>query len=149
MRFVPTHCEVCSTPALVAAGEVKAGVARCGECGASATVLPGESYAEYDMPLFASILAALREVGITPPQAALLATELEARNLLAPGRCLRRIAQALPSLAVLELIVGNERAALRKAEGMLAILLELMARDRRHSQMVPVVLPATPKASSH
>ena len=147
MRFIPTHCEVCSTPALVAASEIHAGLARCNECGASATVLPGESYAEHDAALFASIVATLREADITPPQASLLATELEARSLLPPGRCLRRIAQALPPLAVLELVVGNERGALRKAEGMLATLLDVMSRSRHHSEIVPALLQATSKAS--
>jgi hypothetical protein len=148
MRFIPTHCEVCSTPALVSSSEIHAGLARCIQCGGSATVLPGESYAEHDAALFSSIVATLREADITPPQAALLATELEARSLLVPGRCLRRLAQALPSLGVLELLVGNERAALRKAEGMLATLLDVMSRAR-HSEIVPAIVHARSKASGH
>lgn len=148
MRFIPTHCEVCSTPALVSEKEIHAGLARCLECGGAASVLPGESYAENDAALFTSIVATLREADITPPQAALLASELEARNLLAPGRCLRRLAQALPPLGVLELVVGNDRAGLRKAEGMLATLLDVMSRARRHSEIVPAVVHATSKASS-
>lgn len=98
--------------------------------------------------MFSSIVATLSEAGITPPQAALLAGELEARNLLVPGRCLRRLVQALPSLGVLELLVGNDRAALRKAEGMLATLLDVMSRARRHSQIVPAIVHATSKAGS-
>jgi hypothetical protein len=146
MRFIPTHCEVCSTPALVNESEIHAGLARCVECGGSANVLPGESYAEHDVALFSSIVATLREADITPAQAALLTTELEARNFLVPGRCLRRLAQALPPLGVLELLVGNERAGLRKVEGMLATLLEVMSRARRHSDIVPSI-HATSKSS--
>jgi hypothetical protein len=149
MRFIPTHCEVCSTQALASANDIHAGLARCSECGGSASVLPGESYAESDAALFSSIVTTLREADITPSQAALLASELEARNLLAPGRCLRRLAQALPPLGVLELLVGNDRAGLRKVEGMLATLLDVMSRGRRHSEIVPAIAPATSKASSH
>jgi len=112
-------------------------------------VLPGESYTEHDAALFAGIVATLHEAGLTPPQAALLAGELEARNRLAPGRCLRRLTQALPSLGVLELLVGNEHSTLRRAEGMLAILLDVMSRGQRHSEIVPAIAHTTSKASGH
>jgi hypothetical protein len=133
---------------LLSETEIPAGLARCLECGGAASVLPGQSYAESDVALFTSIVAALREADITPPQAALLASELETRYLLAPGRCLRRLAQALPPLIFLELLVGNDCAGLRKAEGMLATLLDVMSRARRHSEIVPAVVHATSKSSS-
>lgn len=58
-----------------------------------------------------------------------------------PGRCLRRLAQVLPTFGVLQLLVGNHPAMLRKAESMLAMLLEVTARRRRHSELVPALGP--------
>ena len=137
MTILPTHCDRCSTSALVAAATINEGVAICVSCGGSATVLPGEAFNEEDASLFAYVVATLREAGITPSQAALLTTELESRSVLAPGRCLRRLAQVLPPLGVLELLVGSDPAMLRKAESMLAMLLDVLARERRHSELVP------------
>ena len=145
MRIFPTHCERCSTSALVVASRIEAGTATCSECGASAVVLPGEAYNEDDAPLFADVLTTLHEAGISPSQAALLATELDARHAAPPGRCLRRLAQVLPTLGVLELLVGTHPATLRKAESMLALLLGVMSRQRRHSELISAVRPR-PKA---
>src|SRR5437868_13518192 len=98
MRFIPTHCEICSRATLVRESQIDEGLTACQHCGALARVLPGASYAERDAALFADLAAALGDAGITPGQAELLAAELEPRSLLAPGRCLRRLVQALPSL---------------------------------------------------
>ena len=136
MRFIPTHCDACARPGLVAANQIIDGAVTCTDCGAPAHALPGESYAEQDVTLFADIAAALREAGITPAHAALLGTELEARSLLEPGRCLRRLAQALPSLGLLELLAGGEPGEVRKVEGMVATLLDTMARSPTQSGVV-------------
>jgi hypothetical protein len=137
MRFIPTHCEVCSLAALVPASSINHGVARCSACGAPARPLPGESYAAEDATLFNELAAALREAALTPLSAAQLSIELEGRDLIAPGRGLRRLAQVLPSLEVLELVVPDRPGPLRKAEGMLAALLDVIARGRAQSGMVP------------
>jgi hypothetical protein len=104
-------------------------------------VLPGAAYSEEDAPLFANVVTTLHEAGISPSQAALLTTELECRSVLAPGRCLQRLAQVLPTFGVLQLLVGNHPAMLRKAESMLAMLLDVAARRHRHSELVPAVGP--------
>ena len=124
------------------------GITACQECGGPARVLPGESYAESDAVLFAELAATVGDAGITPAQAEMLAAELEPRGLLAPGRCLRRLVQVLPSLGALEPLVLNEAGALRKAEGMLATLLYAMARGRRRSGIIMAVTPPSLKASS-
>ena len=148
MNLFPTYCERCSTSALVPANDINEGATTCIGCGGSATVLPGEAYTEDDASLFADVVSTLREAGISPPQATLLATELESRSVLAPGRCLRRLAQILPTLGVLELLVGSDPAMLRKAESMLTMLLDAMARQRSHSELVPTVNPKS-RASGH
>lgn len=137
MRFIPSHCEACSLSALIPANAIIQGVARCSACGGPARPLPGESYAEEDATLFNELAGALREAGLTPYSAAQLATELEGRDLIEPGRGLRRLAQVLPSLGVLELVVPDKRGPLRKAEGMLAALLDVIARGRTQSGMMP------------
>ena len=68
--------------------------------------------------------------------------DLEARSLLEPGRSLRRLVQTLPSLSVLETLVDNEPLALRKLEGMLAILLEAMGNSRSESGIVTAADPS-------
>jgi hypothetical protein len=138
MRFIPTHCEACSFAALVPTSALNAGLAKCTACGGPARPLPGESYAAEDATLFNELAAALREAGLTPLNAAQLATELEGRDLIAPGRGLRRLAQVLPSLEVLELVVPDRPGPLRKAEGMLAMLLDVIARGRTQSGVMPV-----------
>ena len=135
MRFIPTHCEACSRSALVSAGAIHGGITQCIGCGATASSLPGESYGEEDVALYHNVATALRDAGVTPLQARQLAQDLEAKSLLEPGRCLRRVVQALPSLSVLEPLVNGEPLALRKLEGMLAILLDVMGNSRRESGM--------------
>jgi hypothetical protein len=145
MRFIPTHCEICSLAALVPTSAINHGVASCTACGGPARPLPGESYAEDDATLFNELAAALREAGLTPYNAAQLARELEGRDLIAPGRGLRRLAQVLPTLEVLELVVPDRPGPLRKAEGMLAALLDVIARGRTQSGVVPAYTPARSK----
>jgi hypothetical protein len=136
MRFIPTHCESCSRAALVDASAINAGLTPCADCGASARSLPGESYGEEDVALYHDVVATLRDAGVTPFQARQLAMDLEIKSLLEPGRCLRRLVQTLPTLGALELLVENEPLALRKLEGMLAILLEVMGSSRSESGVV-------------
>jgi hypothetical protein len=92
--------------------------------------------------LYYDVATTLRDADVTPFQARQLAQELEAKSLLAPGRCLRRLVQTLPSLSALELLVNHEPLALRKLEGMLAILLEAMGNSRSESGMVPASDPS-------
>jgi hypothetical protein len=133
MRFIPTHCEACSRSALVSADAIHGGITQCIDCGATASSLPGESYGEEDVALYHDVATALRDAGVTPMQARQLAQDLEAKSLLEPGRCLRRVVQTLPSLGVLELLVNDEPLAVRKLEGMLAILLDVMGNSRSES----------------
>jgi hypothetical protein len=123
----------------VDAAHITQGHAQCPECGGAARTLPGESYSADDDGLFRELGAALQEAAITPQSASALAAQLESRHYEQPGRALRRLAQSVPALGILELIVLNQPGALRKAEGMLAVLLDALARGRRNSGFMTVV----------
>jgi len=124
--------------ALVSETALVNGLVACAECGARARALPGESYSEDDAVLFNDLVAMLREAAITPQNAAQLGMELDARSHENPGRGLRRLAQVLPSLGILELIVAHKPTPMRKAEGMLALLLDALASSRnRQSGFIP------------
>jgi len=113
------------------------GAIACPDCGGVAHALPGESYAEGDVSLFDDLVAMLRESDITPSNAALLAQELEGRSYTDPGRSLRRLEQLLPSLGILELLVAHRPASMRKAEGILSLLLHALADGRSQSGFMP------------
>lgn len=91
--------------------------------------LPGESYASYDVSLFQQLEAAVRQANLGHETVKFLRTELGTRNRSAPGRALRSVIGMVPALAIFEIMVGPEPAALRKAEGILLVLLEGMARS--------------------
>jgi len=145
MRLIPVHCDSCVRSALVSESATVDGQATCSACGGRARALPGESYAQDDTLLFDDLVAMLRDAGITPLNAGQLAVELEGRSYTDPGRGLRRLAQVLPSLGILELIVARNPASMRKAEGMLALLLNALANGRSHSGfMAAVAAPVAP-----
>ncbi|HXK17869.1 MAG TPA: hypothetical protein VNG33_08705 [Polyangiaceae bacterium] len=141
MRLIPIHCDSCLRSALVNQDAVTDGLAACADCGGRARVLPGESYAQEDATLFDDLVAMLRDAGITPLNAAQLAGELQERSYTDPGRGLRRLGQLLPSLGIWELIVASNPASLRKAEGMLALVLNALANGRSRSGFIAAVPP--------
>jgi len=110
----------------------------CADCGGLAHALPGESYTEADVPLFDDLVSMLKEADLTPTNAALLAQELEGRSYTEPGRSLRRLEQLLPSLGILELLVAHRPASMRKAEGILSLLLHALAGGRSQSGFMPI-----------
>lgn len=146
MRVLPTHCDSCAHSALVPEGAILDGSAACPECGGPARTLPGEAYSPEDAALFEQLESALRDCGITTLDAAHLAAQLDVRDRAVPGSGLARLVAAHSSLALLELIVPHEPTALRKAEGMLAVLLK--AHASRRSQSGFVVAETTPKRST-
>jgi hypothetical protein len=101
--------------------------------------LPGESYAAEDVALFEELRSVLTQANISPPNAAALRGELAGRTSAEPGRGLKRLAQLVPALGLLELIVPGRPSALRKAEGMLATLLDGVARSRTRSGTMSAV----------
>jgi hypothetical protein len=96
--------------------------------------LPGELYGADDAAVFNDLEATVRDARPTPGNAAELLRQLDSRATN-PGRGLKRLGRLLPSLAVLELIVENNPAAMRKAEGMLALLLQVVASKQRQSTL--------------
>jgi hypothetical protein len=150
MRLIPTHCDACSRTALVGDSAIANGHALCVDCGARARTLPGESYGPEDVALFEELRTALAHAKITPANAALLATELEARARSEPGRGFKRLLQLVPALGLLEVVVPTRPATLRKAEGMLAALLTGLSSVRtRSGTMAAVTQEPTSKAGGH
>lgn len=147
MWFIPTYCDTCARVALLASDAIIGGMSRCDECGAPSRSLPGESYVEDDITLFDDLRSALNEAGVTQINAGGLLAQLEIRTPERPGRGLRRLAQVVPSLGILELIVVNQPGALRKAEGMLATLLGALSSGRRVSGMISRQEPTESKTN--
>lgn len=139
MRFIPTHCEACTRTALVRQDAILNGQAVCAQCGNRTLPLPGESYAAEDVALFEELRSMLEQTKISAPNAAALRGELAARASIEPGRGLKRLIQLVPALGLLELIVPARPVALRKAEGMLATLLDGLARARTRSGTMSAV----------
>jgi len=139
MRFIPTHCEACSRTALARQDSIVNGSAPCPDCGARARTLPGESYAAEDVSLFEELRSVLAQAQISPTNAAALRAELAGRTSLDAGRGMRRLSHLVPALGLLELIVPGRPATLRKAEGMLATLLDGLARARTRSGTMSAV----------
>jgi hypothetical protein len=126
MLFIPTYCAACGRAALVSGNALSGTNFQCELCGGPALVIPGESYVESDVPLFEQLRVALREAAVTPALAAQLRRQVGPRDG-APGASLRRLAASVPALSNLDLIVGNNTLTLRKADGMLATLLDVIA----------------------
>ena len=124
------------------------GHAHCSACGGRARTLPGESYAAEDASLFDELRTALQHAAISPANAALLAAELDVRNSSEPGRALKRLTQVVPALGLLEVVVPGRPAALRKAEGMLATLLDGLSSGRTRSGTMAAVSSDVPSKSS-
>lgn len=121
--------------ALIDAERVVEEQARCEECGYMAWALPGESYGPQARALFKDLEAVLSEARLSPLRAVELSAELASKSSH-PGRGLLRLIQLLPSLAILELIVGSEPMMVRQAESMLASLLQAIATGRSRSGMM-------------
>jgi hypothetical protein len=134
--MLPAHCDVCSRSTLVDEQAIRDGRATCKACATPLRTLPGESYADDDVTLFDQIESTLHEAGISALNAAQLAAELDGRSRITPGRALRRVVLALPSLGLLEVLVAQEPASLRKVEGIMATLLEALASSRSQSGVI-------------
>jgi hypothetical protein len=145
MRFIPTHCEACTRTALVRDDAFINGQAACAQCGHRTLPLPGESYAAEDIALFEELRSVLEQANISPAKADALRGELGGRTLGEPGRGLKRLTQLVPALGLLELVVPGRLGAQRKAEGMLATLLDGLARGRTRSGTMSAVSGSDPE----
>ena len=142
MRFIPTHCEACTRTTLVRQDAIIDGEAACTRCGGRTLPMPGESYIAEDVALFEELQSVLAQANISPGNAAVLCGELAGRTAAEPGRGLKRLTRRIPALGLLDLIVPARPAALRKAEGMLATLLDGLARGRTRSGTMSAVTDA-------
>jgi hypothetical protein len=124
--------------ALIEAERIVDEQARCEECGYMAWALPGDSYGPQARALFKDLEALLSEARLSPLRAIELSGELASKSSQ-PGSGLLRLIQLLPSLAILELIVGSEPMMVRQAESMLASLLRAIAMGRSRSGMMSAI----------
>ena len=128
MAHIPTYCDLCSTSTLLPASAIQSGRAACDSCGADVRPIPGASYVEGDVPLYAELASALRAAGITPFSAVQLLDQASAASSAPPGQLLKYLAGKLPSLSVFETYSPSDR--LQKINAMLATLLNAVGSGR-------------------
>ena len=136
MELVPAHCRNCGrffleSPVVVAADNVLC------ECGGIARVLGGDRYGGGDEALFDAIATSLETAGVSWMIAPQLARALDGRENQAPGVALAKLTQLAPTLSVIKLIAADDPRMARKAESMLATLLDAMAASRSRSGVAP------------
>jgi hypothetical protein len=95
--YLPVFCKACQKLQLkpVEPGQMPS----CNVCAKPAFVLPGETYAESDVPLFDRVVSAMNHVTLSRRTCEQVATEL--RNVAlrtAPEAVLLRVVDLLPSL---------------------------------------------------
>jgi hypothetical protein len=122
MRLLPIHCDSCARSLLTPINRMVAGVTTCTVCGGTARTLSRATHGLEDQVLFNELSLALREASVTRANAERLMADLREH-----GAALPRLVKSLPSLARLQLRAGDKAELLRKAEGMLLILLEAVA----------------------
>jgi hypothetical protein len=137
MRLIPTHCTTCSRFELVEQSALHSGETSCGECGARASALPGESYTENDRPLFDGFVQSLREAGVDATKAVQLLRELEESRKGRISDRIQALVESQPSLGNLEVIALQH--ARRKAEGVLLLVLGAIANRRIQSGFLRAV----------
>lgn len=128
--LVPLHCPTCSKVSLES---VRPGtVTTCRDCCGATIVVPGESYAERDVPLFSRIEATVRQAELTRRDLRTLANLLAdvEQRMRAPEAVLLRVLDFLPGLHFLipslyasKTPVALDRGALIRATGMIQALI--------------------------
>ncbi|MDF3064487.1 MAG: hypothetical protein K0R38_88 [Polyangiaceae bacterium] len=130
------HCRQCACFYLENSVTIVEGNALC-ECSGIARVLPGGPYTAADESLFEAIVMCLEAAGITWMNANQLSAALVGREGRAPGDALHDLTDALPSLAVIELIATVNPLRARRAEGMFEGILDGLASTRSRSGVAP------------
>jgi hypothetical protein len=132
--YLPVFCEACARIHLQA---VHAGqTPTCRVCGASASVLPGETYAESDVALFERIEAAVHPVVLSRRSGERVVAELRdvALRADAPESVLLRVVDFLPTLhflipaLYLQPTPDLERVMMTRASGMLLTIVTARLR---------------------
>lgn len=136
MDLVAVHCRQCACFYLENSVAVTEGNALC-DCGGIARVLPGGLYTGADESLFEAIVMCLETAGVTCMNAHQLAELLVGREDRAPGDALHDLTDALPTLAIIELIATASPVRARRAEGMFEGVLAGLAATRIRPSIVP------------
>lgn len=131
MVLVPTVCANCRRCALAEASALANTDGTCRDCGGVTRVVPGPRYDEGDADLFDSLFAALRDAQLLPSAFQELRQRLE-EPLSAKStdlQRLNRLVAVLPTLALVDAMVDEDRPALRKAESMLTLMLDALSQE--------------------
>jgi hypothetical protein len=133
--YLPVLCGACAKIQLqcVQPGQMPS----CRTCGGLTSILPGESYAESDVPLFERIETAVRPLIISRRTGERVVAELRdvALRADAPESILLRVVDFLPTLhflipaLYLQPTPALERALLGRATGMLLTIIAARLRD--------------------
>jgi hypothetical protein len=107
------------------------------ECGGIARALSSDVYTADDESLFDAVVSSLSSAQVSGSMAPQLLVAIADREALRPGAALRRLSDAVPALAVIELIVMGDAETARKAEAMFETVLEALAATRSHSDLAP------------
>jgi hypothetical protein len=113
----------------LAAAIASQGTLVCADCGSLAKPIPGPSYVREDSELFEHLWHTLSDAALSQAAAARLRGLLEeplpakATNL----QRVNRLASVLPSLALVDAMIDADTPALRKAEGMLTTMLDVLS----------------------
>jgi hypothetical protein len=143
MKLIPTYCDACERSRLIDEAAVGGGVFSCPVCAAQARSVPGSRYAPEDAALYDQLAGVVRDAGISVANAAQLQARLDGDESQTPSERLLKLAQTLPTLAVLEGLARGDAALARKAEGMLQTILAAIASQRRRSGEMPAILGVT------
>lgn len=136
MELVPAYCRSCAHFYLESLLVVAEGNVLC-DCGGIARVLPGDHYTGADETLFDAVVSSIENASVSWMVAPELLRALDGRVSEEPGAALARLAQLVPSLAIIELIASGDATTARTAEAMFATVLEAIAGMRSRSDTAP------------
>lgn len=127
-QYLPTACASCKRIWL--APPRRGGVAKCRFCGDAARVVPGESYRTRDLALFERIEGAVHAAqlsDLTSQQQWATLNDVPQRRRR-PELLMRVVLEALPALAFVPEVAGQDRAQLSHALGMILVVLSARLR---------------------
>jgi hypothetical protein len=131
MSYVPVRCDACGVVSLTSERACWYGETVCPDCGAQARVLPGCSYSETDLTLFADLRSLLQQAELSATDTAELALVMEQFRFCEDHRqAFANLVEHLPSLAPALTILMSDPTRIRAALTMLSTLVRYRAHAR-------------------
>jgi hypothetical protein len=127
VQFVPTHCRACGAVTLATRMAPDQAAAPC-DCGGTAFVVPGPSFAEHEVALFDWLTKVARYAQLRPAEAQRVCIEIETGLARAdqPGT-FARLTERFPSLAELAPQLVDSPARQARALRMLETILNALS----------------------